>query len=45
MCENLFVLQVKGQLSGFSGAAYRDKDQIIIYTENAEKSAKIMSVH
>lgn len=37
--------EVKGQLSGFSGAAYREKDQIIFYAENEDKTAKIMSIH
>ncbi|XP_045190959.2 uncharacterized protein LOC123547770 [Mercenaria mercenaria] len=36
--------EVKGQITGLSGAAYREKDQIIFYADNG-KSAKIFSIN
>ncbi|KAL4232282.1 hypothetical protein ACF0H5_009853 [Mactra antiquata] len=37
--------EVKGQISGFSGASYRELDQLIFYMENSKKTAKILSIH
>ncbi|XP_060598603.1 uncharacterized protein LOC132752309 [Ruditapes philippinarum] len=36
--------EVKGQITGFSGAAYQQKDQLVFYADNG-KSAKIFSIN
>lgn len=38
-------MEVKGQLSGSSGADFQRKDQIIFYAEETGKRARIISIH